>query len=215
MTQETKYRLVVDTNQYAGNFERESIAFATGQVGECGVGMGEADEAHDALTDEQLAWWEAHVIQHQDDRGVLRPAYIYPTPGMFNNGVGGHFPCTDEGRTEALAAYKVANESYYGNQLARMDLIKPGVANWTEENIQRERDRLRGAIETSNKATSVKEHPAYMSVAVEVDELPSEELLAVFHARMREFLEGKKVQALNMATETETIQRTRSRSNTP
>lgn len=34
----SKYILVADTNQYAGNFERELCAYITGQYGECSVG---------------------------------------------------------------------------------------------------------------------------------------------------------------------------------
>jgi hypothetical protein len=32
------YIFVVDTEEYAGNFEREMCAYATGMTGECGVG---------------------------------------------------------------------------------------------------------------------------------------------------------------------------------
>jgi len=33
-----RYVLVIDTDQYAGNFERELCAYVTGYVGDCGVG---------------------------------------------------------------------------------------------------------------------------------------------------------------------------------
>lgn len=33
-----KYSFIIDTNSYAGNFEREMCAYLTGQVGDCGVG---------------------------------------------------------------------------------------------------------------------------------------------------------------------------------
>ena len=32
------FALVIDTDQFAGSFEREMAAFCTGHVGECGVG---------------------------------------------------------------------------------------------------------------------------------------------------------------------------------
>jgi len=32
------YKFIIDTDQYAGNFEREMCAYLTGTVGECGVG---------------------------------------------------------------------------------------------------------------------------------------------------------------------------------
>lgn len=215
MSSETKYRLVVDTNRYAGNFERESIAFATGRVGECGVGMGEACEAEEDLSAEQLEWWAEHVIANVDEHGVSRPAFIYPTPGMFNNGVGGHFPATEEGRTQALAAYKKTNGKYYADQLSRTDFIVSGQGGWTAEKIDSERNRLRKEIEKSAATTKVGEYPAYMSVAIEMDEAPSTELVASFSARMRKYLERKDVDVLNISMETEIIERKVTRSRAP
>ncbi len=37
--EEIKYRVVVSTNTFATNFEREMCAFVTGQIGECKVGI--------------------------------------------------------------------------------------------------------------------------------------------------------------------------------
>ena len=37
-TPKNGYGLVVKTNSYAGDFEREYCAYVTGQVGECEVG---------------------------------------------------------------------------------------------------------------------------------------------------------------------------------
>lgn len=89
--------LAVDTAQYAGNFEREMVAFITGQVGECGVGQGIAWAEEENI--QNLAWFQAHAVQVQDDSECARPASIWPTPGRFNNGVGGHFDDTPEVRS--------------------------------------------------------------------------------------------------------------------
>jgi hypothetical protein len=215
MSSETKYRLAVDTDQYAGSFERQSIAFATGLIGECGVGMGQQKEAEEEMSEEQRTWWDMHVIQNVDEHGVSRPAFIYPTPGMFNNGIGGCFPITDEGRVQGLAAYKEANGKYHGDHLKRTDFIVPGQNGWTAENIESERERLRKEIEKSANATTVSEYPAYMSVAVEVDEMPSDEILASFSERMKQYLEDKKVTVLSVAVETEVIERKITRSRAP
>jgi len=48
------YIFVIDTDYYAGNFERNLCAYATGYVGECGVGR-------------QMAQ------QFYEDMGLLRP----------------------------------------------------------------------------------------------------------------------------------------------
>ena len=42
--------LIVDTENYAGNFERELVAYATGCYGDCGVGDGEAEDAREDMT---------------------------------------------------------------------------------------------------------------------------------------------------------------------
>lgn len=41
----TNYSIVIKTNQYAGNFERELCAHLTGIVGECEVGEEYVDES--------------------------------------------------------------------------------------------------------------------------------------------------------------------------
>lgn len=80
--------IVIDTEEYSGNFERDLVAFITGQVGECNVGRKNADRAQDDLSPEIYHWFDEHVVQTADDHGVLRPASIAPTPGWSNNGDG-------------------------------------------------------------------------------------------------------------------------------
>jgi hypothetical protein len=82
MASSSVYRLIVDTDSYAGNFERQSVAFVTGQVGECGVGRGEAKVASEELSREIAQWWRDHAEHVTDDNGCHRPAMIVPTPGF-------------------------------------------------------------------------------------------------------------------------------------
>ena len=42
MTDDKAWIFVIDTDKYAGNFEREMCAFMTGIIGECGIGVEEA-----------------------------------------------------------------------------------------------------------------------------------------------------------------------------
>ncbi len=74
---------VIDTEQYAGNFERELCAFLTGQVGDCGKGDDYVDHLKDRPSFENV--W--HV---PDDHGAHRPASIWATPGWSNDGKGNH-----------------------------------------------------------------------------------------------------------------------------
>ena len=83
------YIFVVDTDSYAGDFEREMTAYMTGQVGECGVG-GEFREVFAEETGNEHLFDEL-VIKRPDDHGCFRPCKIWPTLGWFNNGMGGHF----------------------------------------------------------------------------------------------------------------------------
>lgn len=74
---------VIDTDQYAGNFEREMCAFVTGQIGECGKGSKQAvlfHCDHPLRIDE----FENLVVQFPDGHGNHRPTAIWPTPGTMN-----------------------------------------------------------------------------------------------------------------------------------
>lgn len=79
------YILCIDTDQYSGNFEREMCAYATGRVGECGVGDKEA-----RVYFEETGKTEGieEIIEKPDDHGCCRPCEIQPTPGWTNNGYG-------------------------------------------------------------------------------------------------------------------------------
>lgn len=70
---ECPYFVVIDTNEYAGNFEREMTAFCTGATGECGVGHSKAAEYHD----EETANFDGYIMWEADDNGCHRPCSIY------------------------------------------------------------------------------------------------------------------------------------------
>lgn len=82
------FRLVVDTNSYAGNFERVLCAYVTGQSGECGVG-----EDYAKCFSEQIAhleWWDKHIVKRSEGRHespCKRPATIYwsDKQGAYNS----------------------------------------------------------------------------------------------------------------------------------
>jgi hypothetical protein len=79
MGTETKveYELLVRTNSYAGNFERDMCAFMTGHIGECEVGEELAEqEIHDLFED---------IIERKpDDHDCHRPCQIATKP-HFND----------------------------------------------------------------------------------------------------------------------------------
>jgi len=72
------YSIVIKTNQYAGNFERELCAHLTGIIGECEVGEEYVDEAITEIFEESVA-------QMADDNGCRRPVSL----GSQNEGASG------------------------------------------------------------------------------------------------------------------------------
>lgn len=105
----TLYTLIVDTNLYSGNFEREMCAFITGQIGECGVGRGEASEAEEELSQEALAWFSENIEERGEEGEeypCMRPCAIAPTPGRVNNGTGGHYDADKYTGTYRHPAYE-------------------------------------------------------------------------------------------------------------
>lgn len=88
------YTLVVDTEQYSGNFERQMCAYLTGQVGECGVGQGFVEKYSQDI--KNLEWWEKNIYQKADEYGCYRPVELYPTEGWLNNGMGKCFKQTEQ-----------------------------------------------------------------------------------------------------------------------
>jgi hypothetical protein len=82
------YLFVIDTDTYAGNFERQMCAYVTGQIGECGVGEENAELAKQEIPDE-VARLEELIESVPDEHGCHRPVSIFPTPGWFSPGMGG------------------------------------------------------------------------------------------------------------------------------
>lgn len=65
------YRLIIKTDQYAGNFEREMTAYCTGCIGDCGVG----DEHRDLFQEEtgEPGMFDDFILNLPDDHGCSRP----------------------------------------------------------------------------------------------------------------------------------------------
>lgn len=73
------YSVIVETNSYAGNFEREMCAFMTGHIGDCEVGL-----------QEQKMYLEKYIpiedVSHMpDEHGCHRPVVIVCTPNCKNH----------------------------------------------------------------------------------------------------------------------------------
>ncbi len=167
------YVFVVDTNQYAGSFERELCGYASGMVGECGVGNSEAKKFVADYPGENP--FSASIAMSPDEHGCHRPVAIWPTPGRFNNGMGGHFYDGEE--TKAQAEYRSeclerSREKHYARQ---------------EDNEVEARRWEAKAEEPFTK------HPAYMSVGIYFTEQLSNELISILVRRSQVFCEKKEI----------------------
>jgi hypothetical protein len=81
------YIFVIDTEEYAGNFERQLCAYITGCIGDCGVG----EEERIQYNNDETMNFDDSIRLEPDEHGCNRPVILVDTPGWFNNGLGGHF----------------------------------------------------------------------------------------------------------------------------
>ncbi|MBS3089663.1 hypothetical protein J4461_02150 [Candidatus Pacearchaeota archaeon] len=167
------YLFVIDTDKYAGNFEREMCAYITGQIGECEVGKENAKLARQEIPD-VVARLDELIDSVPDENGCHRPVSIFPTPGWFNNGMGGHF--RDGQEEKALAHYKQETKKYYEK-----------APESYAENL-REKVRVEGQqkIDEANALTVVQKYPAYMSIAIYFHSIPDRDLIDVIKQRARD-----------------------------
>ena len=167
------YLFVIDTNRYAGNFERQMCAYVTGRIGECGVGKEYAELARQEIPD-VVAKLEELIEGVPDEHGCNRPVSIFPKPGWFNPGVEGHF--RDGQEEEALVYYKQEVEKHY----------KKVPESYAEHLREEVRKKSQQKIDEANALTQAPKYPAYMSVAIYFHTIPDSRLLAVMKERARD-----------------------------
>lgn len=165
-----RYVLVIDTDKYAGNFEREMVAFITGQVGECEVGLKARDAFRAEFPDLDF---EDLVIDQPNEHGCWRPASIWPSPYFWNDGYGNHHRNeVPPDAPEVLAALAVSLEEAY----ERTRAAYAHMPEYAEELVAEKEERCTPG-----------NYPAYMSVACFLDKTPDEETLTFFVERAKTF----------------------------
>lgn len=167
------YLFVIDTDTYAGSFERQMCAYVTGQIGECEVGKENAELAMQEIPD-VVARLEELIESVPDEDGCHRPVSIFPTPGWFNHGMGCDF--RDGQEEEALEDYKQRVREY--NEKA------------PEAYVESLRDKVRAEsqqeIDKANALTAVQKYPAYRSVAIYFHTIPDNDLIKLMKQRTRD-----------------------------
>lgn len=182
-----QFGFIVDTNEYSGNFEREMCAFMTGHIGDCGVGEKEAEEYKEIY--EPLIGVEQIEDEHHHD--VYRPVAIITTPNVWNNGLGFHF--VDGQEEEALRAY----QKYVKEEKEKWINITEGhrgksVPTWTDEAIDKAVACYKKEIEDAMNKTEVEKYPAYQSVLIYFEDVPTEETIEFLKKRAYEYAEQYK-----------------------
>ena len=86
-----KWIFVIDTDSYAGNFERDMCAYITGVTGECGVGGNFAEIYFDDTGEKKFRSKFEDLLEQRSDGNCRRPCSIWETKGWFNNGFGKFF----------------------------------------------------------------------------------------------------------------------------
>ena len=73
------YLIIIKTDKYTGNFERELCAYSTGIVGDCDVGEEEAEMFNEKYPNKEypeVSKFEDLVTQRPDEHGCYRPVSI-------------------------------------------------------------------------------------------------------------------------------------------
>lgn len=184
--------LVIDTDSYSGNFERELTAYLTGQIGECGVGDKlAAIFAEDAKTNKPPVNFDDLVLSEADEHGCARPCTIFPTPGWYNDGMGGHYKAG--GEKSALKTYQKTEEDEVNREKARYEgFLKKLPAGWTEKSVRRELKELEKRLAAAKKLKKVAKFPAYQSVAIFFHDRPSKEVIEWLKERAKGYPEARK-----------------------
>lgn len=84
--------VIVDTENYAGNFVRDFTYYTTGCTG--GAPSPLAEQARKEMRHAQ--WWDENLVEQAVSEGRSQIATITATPQWFNDGYGRHFHVDDE-----------------------------------------------------------------------------------------------------------------------
>jgi hypothetical protein len=188
----TTYILVIDTDAYAGNFERQLAGYATGVVDvERYHGTDEAADAERAFPDMVGALRAKSLAVPHHDYGMVTNT-IRATPGRLNNGSGFHYtPGGPEVDEDARSRAKQSMTDYFARahadvrrRLAENDFQPEGPGAWTREACERTLSDAQASIDRTGEFIA---WPAYESVAMFFSEPLTAEEMAFVRRRAEEF----------------------------
>ena len=183
---------IVDTDKYAGNFERQLCAVAMNAIGDCGVGSNFVD----TWDEEDLSGYTRQVY----DEGCYRPVEIYPSPYYYNNGMGFHYKDTPKDRREALEKYKQSwvdyNTPHIERAMKNLVADKPDHPSWTPDACKREIIRLESEIERANAQTEPNKYDAYNSVVFYLSKELPQKVIDKVKYRCEDYCKGRGIKIL-------------------
>jgi hypothetical protein len=158
------YIFVIDTEQYAGNFNREMCAFVTGQIGDCTIG----DDFADMVPQDVSKRFRDIVAQTPDEHGCHRPVKMWATEGWFNHGMGGDFREGEE--KQALEDYRKECLKYAEHKVHPNDR-EAHEKRWKE-----------------NAEKPLHKYAAYLSVGILFYDRPPDDLIELMKERANELM---------------------------
>lgn len=192
-----KWIFIIDTDSYAGNFERDMCAYVTGVLGECEVGDEFAAIYNKEVNTDGLESVFVEYLEHRaDEHGCHRPCSLWETKGWLSVGFDKAVKEADWDQAKADAAFQKENakiyQGYY-DQTAKLDLDDPQVkrAGWTKASKERELKEQQKNIDKALKEKARKYSPNN-SVAIFFEKKPTEEMVALMKERAGKFVEAKR-----------------------
>ena len=122
------YLFVVDTNNYAGNFEREMCAYMTGIIGECEKGDNEAEIAEGEIVDDVRNKLDDLIMLVPDENGCSRPVTIYPSKDNMNEYNSLAISMSEKPSKKIIQLLKYRAQEYV--------MVKPGLEEWNKSRFE-------------------------------------------------------------------------------
>ena len=181
------FTVIIDTDKYSGNFEREMCAYITGVLGICEIGEKESDIALEELDQETIYWFNNNTIQMSDDGSNLRPCAIRPTPGWFNDGMGNNWKIGANNEEVRQKKIKTVQKYYESRIKSTEDLIANGELH-LENDLQNYKNNIENA-----KNKPIPKYDAYQSVAIFFADLPPNVIINIIKERALKFTDSRDI----------------------
>jgi hypothetical protein len=193
-----KWILVIDTDSYAGNFERDLCAYTTGIIGDCEVGEDFAALYNKEVNIDGLESIFMDILERRpDENGCHRPCSLWETKGWLSDGTeDGAVREEDWNQARADKNCQKTSAAYYQDSYdvrAKMDLKDPSVirAGWTRAGLDKELKRIQKDIDRVKKEKYPR-NPPMNSVAIFFEKKPTDEMITLIKERAAKFAEAKR-----------------------